>query len=462
MVLELYSKVFQKLLYAKMDYFAHNNSTEIMNRISTDISSVSIFVDGSMMSVLSYVLQIISGIVGLFIINWKLACIVLSIVPVKYLLIRFFSDRKEEAVRQWMDMEAEFAAWFDDTVNGIREIKLWNLYRIKRRELRYRQKKVLELNKKSSLLGTYNASADSILQGTVTSVLYGIGGYLICQGRLTLGGITAFISYSNYVTGPIALVFNLRFIFAQIKPSIQRLQDFLKVETERNARSQLGIKDFCQDILFENIEFAYTDQPVIRDASFKICRGERIAIVGENGSGKSTLIGLLLRFLNPQKGHIYVDGIDIEEYKMEQYRELFSVVSQDIYLFKDTVRNNITMDNVINDEEFEQLCRQMNLQEFIEKLPQGEESMLEKNGENLSGGERQKIALIRAIVKDSPILILDEATANIDRGYDEFLHHYILHDFPDKTLIVITHKTENLSGMDKIYKVENHTVSKIK
>lgn len=457
-VLNLYTKVFQRLLYARMNYFSRNNTAEIINKLSTDISSVSILIDSSMMSVLNYILQIVSGIVGLFVVSWKLALLVLIIVPVKYVLIRFFSKKKEEAVRQWIEESAEFSAWFDDTINGVQEIKLWNLYKEKRRELRRRQKKVLELGKRSTLLETYNTSTDSVLQWAAVSALYGIGGYFICGGALSIGGLTAFISYSNYVIGPIALVFNIKFLFAQIKPSAVRLRDFFKMETERQPESRRKIESFQKELSFDKISFSYTDQPLIEDVSFKIKKGEKIAIIGNNGSGKSTLVSLLLRFLSPKEGHIYVDGVDIEEYNLEQYRELFGVVSQAVYLFRDTVKNNITMDRDTDNEEFEQICEKMNMQEVIDKLPQGYESILERNGENLSGGERQKLALIRAIIKKSPILILDEATANIDVKYNELIWYNILKDFPDKTLILITHKIENLKGMDRIYQINQHTI----
>ena len=263
-----------------------------MNRISTDIGGVGTLVDSSVMSIISYVLQIISGIIGLFVIDWKLAVLVLAIVPVKYLLIRFFSKRKEEAVAEWIQESTDFSAWFGDTINGMREVKLWNLYKKERRELRRRQKKVLELGKRSNLLETYNLSGDSILQWTVTSALYGIGGYLICGGSLTIGGLTAFISYSNYVIGPIALVFNLKFLFAQVKPSAKRLREFFKLETEKPSKPGQDIKELKEEIRFENVDFAYEDQPVLKDISLKIRKGEKIvAIVAPSilGQFKTTI-----------------------------------------------------------------------------------------------------------------------------------------------------------------------------
>ena len=232
-VLELYSKVFHKLMYAKMSYFSKNNASEVINRFSTDIDNASLLIDNNVMSVVSYVLQIISGVIGLVVVNWHLAILVLCIVPVKYILIFFFSKKKEHLMEKWIEKIAEFSAWFDDTINGVREIKLWGMYKAKNQEMRKFQKEVLILGKKTTLLETYNYSVDSLLQWMMVCILYGIGGYLVCKKRLSIGGLTAFISYSNYVIGPIALVFNLRFIWAQIKPSINRLDKFFAEETER-------------------------------------------------------------------------------------------------------------------------------------------------------------------------------------------------------------------------------------
>lgn len=459
-VINLFSKIFQRLLYAKINYFSKNNTTEIINRLSTDINSITSLVDSGMINILSYMVQIVSGVCGLIIINWKLAIVVLVVIPIKYLLILFFSVKKEEGIRVWLEENTRFLAWFDDTINGIKEIKLWNLYKKKQKELKSRKKRVLELEKKNILLETYNTSGDLLLQEIVLSVLYGVGGYLICKDSLSIGSLMAFISYSNYVIGPISLIMNIRLTLAQIQPSSERLHDFLKLESEKMSKTGYHITKFQEMICFRNVEFSYNDKTLIKNINFEIHRGEKIAIIGDNGSGKSTLISLLLRFLSPNKGEIYIDGKKIEDYNLEDYRNLFGVIHQNIYLFRDTLKNNISMNKEISDDYIEKIFKKMNMQNFVNELPRGYYSMLDKNGENMSGGERQKIAFIRAIVKDSPIMIMDEATANVDKAYDEFLHYNILKEFSDKTFIIITHKKENLEGMDAIYEIKNHTLIK--
>lgn len=457
-VLGMYTKVFQKLMCTKMSYFSRNNASELINKFSTDINNVSLLVDSNIMSVVNYVLQIVSGVIGLFIVNWKLALLVLCVVPLKYFLIRFFSKKKEQLMKIWIEKMTEFSAWFDDTINGVREVKLWGISKIKEREMRRIQRETLKLGKKTTLLQTYNMSGDALLQWLIVSLLYGIGGYLICKNSISIGGLTAFISYSNYVIGPIALVFNLRFIFAQIKPSIERLEEFFDEEIEEEIECPRNIETFQKEIRFSNVKFSYSDRVLLSGINLTIHKGEKVAIIGENGSGKTTILSMLLRFLKPNEGTIFVDEIDVQEYCLGKYRNLFSVVSQDIYLFTDSIYNNVVMGKQIEDEELNKMCEKLNLKTFISKFSEGLETRLEKNGENLSGGERQKVALLRAVIKDAPILILDEATANIDKGYDEFLNDIIHTEFQDKTIILITHRTESLRNMDKIYQIYNHSI----
>lgn len=460
-VIRLYTKGFAQLIKAKMNYFAENNTTEIINRLSTDINHISSLFDNGMMHILSYVLKIICGITGLVIVNWKLAILVLTAVPIKYLMIRFFSEKKEGGIRQWIEENSKFSAWFDDNISGIREIKLWNQYKNKQETLKQRQRNILDLEKKNALIDEYNLAGDSLLQGIVLSILYGAGGYFVCRDNLSIGSLTAFITYSNYVINPISLVMNVKLIFAEINPSFERLKDFLSFETEYFSKDGYSIHEFRDSIFFKDVSFSYDEKVLMKNISFEIHKGEKIAITGENGSGKSTLIGLLLRFLCPDEGNIFIDGRKANEYQLKDYRELFGVVSQETYLFRDTLKNNIKMNRKIDDEKLRQMCEKMEIQDLVDKLPNGYDSVLDKNGENLSGGERQKIALIRAIIKDSPIIIMDEATANIDKKYSEFFYRRIISEFPEKTFVIITHKTEYLEEMDAVYEIRDHTLLKV-
>lgn len=451
LVLGLYTKLFYRLLHVEMTFFAKNNSAEIINKMRTDIDNVSILVDSNFMSMLNYVLQILSGIVGLFFIDWKLGFLVMAFVPIKFFLICIFSKKREAVVENKIKKSTAFCSWLGDMISGVCEIKLWNLYKNKTQELRRRQKLVLQEDKRDELLEAYNSTSDSLLEWIVISALYGIGGYFVCVERLSIGGLTAFISYSNYVVGPITLLFNIKFLLAKIRPSIHRIKTLLRVKTEQNSNTITYAPTFQKEIRFDKVTFSYGEQVVLNGLNFCIHKGEKIAIVGDNGCGKSTLVQLILRFLNPESGCIYIDGIDIAKCDLDQYRNFFSVVNQDVYLFSDTLENNITLGKKLDNSFLDSICKKMNLKKFKNKNLIKCDRELEGNGANLSGGERQKIALVRAVIKDAPILILDEATASIDSKYSEFLQNILMQDFKDKTMIIVTHKKEYLEGIDRVF-----------
>ena len=298
------------------------------------------------------------------VINWKLALLVLLVVPIKYLLIKMFAEKEEKLSEQEIEASANFSSWLGDSINGIREIKLWNLYREKQQNLISKQKEILEINKKGKLIQAYNMSTDSALKGLITAALYGIGGYFICKSKLTIGSLTAFITYSNYVINPISIVMNLKLIFAQIKPSIKRIEEFIKTDVEKKENIEGKICQLKHSINMENISFSYTERSIKQNVNLEIHKGEKIAIIGDNGSGKSTLLSMLLRFIEPEQGNIYIDGVDIKEYDIDQYRSMFSVVSQNIYLFADTLWNNIVMGKNIGLEEMNQKLEKMDMKGF--------------------------------------------------------------------------------------------------
>lgn len=461
-VLQLYEKAWNVILRAKLDYFLKTSPTEIVNKMSTDISSISCLVDSNLMYVLNYLFRIVSGIFGLFLINWKLSLLVLLAVPVKYLFISMFSQKEEILHSQQIKLSANTSSWMSDIIGGIREIKLWNLYETQKKNMSERQKKILDCEKKSKLIQSYNMSIDSGLQGLITAALYGLGGYLIYYNDLTIGSLTAFISYTNYVINPISLVFNMKLLYSQIKPSIFRYNELSRIENETEETDELQLRKWTESILFNNISFNYGEKKVLENINLHIQKGEKIAIIGENGSGKSTLIDLLLRFLVPCEGKILLDGVDIQKYNIDHYRNLFSVLNQEFYLFADDLESNILMGRTFDEKYLNDLIEKMKMKDLLSKLPNGYKSKLENRGENLSGGERQKIGLLRSIVKDSPILVLDEATSKIDNNYSEFIRSAILEYFPEKTIILISHKKEDLIGMDKVYQLYNFKLVRIK
>ena len=314
------------MLHLKKSYFQDKNSTEILSFLQMDVSQVSSVTDRYTVLSVSYVFRIVSGLIGLFLISWKLALIVLCMVPVKFLLVRGLSKRQEQAMDEMIESSRDFSRWFGDDLNGVDEIKLWDLFQSRDQVFREKQEKVLGVQKRTTMIGGWNSFWEMLLEWSVTILLYVLGGWLICTGGLTIGAVFAFVSYSGYVTGPVSALINLKMYFARIFPSARRLFRFLDMETELDAGTS-PLKGWPPKLEFRNVEFWYEEErPILQGVTFSVEPGEKVAIIGQNGSGKSTILNLLLRFYVPDAGQILADDTDIQEIPLEEYRSLFSVV----------------------------------------------------------------------------------------------------------------------------------------
>ena len=246
-------------------------------------------------------------------------------VPVKVLLVRRFSKRREKAMDAMIESSRDFSQWFGDNLEGIEEVKLWNLFESRDRIFREKLGGMLRLQKSDAMIDAWNTLGESLLEWSVTIMLYIVGGILICQGKLSIGSVFAFVSYSWYVTGPISALLNLKMYFARIMPSARRLFKFLDMETESDD-GKGTVKGKPPRIEFKDVTFAYQEnRPILRGVSFHVEPGEKVAIIGQNGSGKSTMINLLLRFYTPGSGEITADGVPISQFALDEYRSLFSV-----------------------------------------------------------------------------------------------------------------------------------------
>ena len=452
---KIFHQAFNKLLHLKKEYFSDKNNSEIINSLQMDVRNVLSITDRYIVMTVSYIFRVVSGLIGLLIISPILTLAVVAMVPIKYLMVKELAKRKEKRIEEMIEYNRDFAAWFGDNIDGIDEIKLWNLYDKQYKVFKKKQGKILNNNRKLTMIDAWNTFYEMLLEWSVTGVLYILGGVLICNDSLTIGGVFAFISYSSYVTGPISMIMNLKFFLSQILPSARRLFKFLDMEEEKNAKKSSLINEREIKLCFENVSFSYDDdRQILKDVNLTVNRGEKVAIIGANGSGKSTMLNLLLRFYEPNTGEIKLNGEDTKELDLKEYRNLFSVVSQEPYLFLYTVMNNIDLKGDVGEYKIKEACKQSGAESFIERLAEKENSKIGRNGAKLSGGEKQKLAVARALLKDSPIVILDEATSGYDVESDSYLHDVLLSELKDKTVIMITHRYDNLEGVDRVYRLE--------
>lgn len=293
------------------------------------------------------------------------------------------------------------------------------------------------------MLSQWNSVIDLVMVQILSTVLYILGANLVFDLQMSVGSVFAFITYSAYVTGPISAILNIGYLLSGIIPSTKRFYEFMDLE-EEGTNTDYSAKPQNGDVEFEDVSFAYNEEKnVIDHVNLRINQGDKIVFIGKNGSGKSTLINLLLRMYEPSAGRILLAGQDIADMSLDDYRSMISVVSQEVYLFNDTIRNNICLYRQVDDNTILSICRDSGLEEFLKEVSL--DYTVGQNGTMLSGGQKQKIALARALLHDRPIVVFDEATSSTD-SYSEQQINSLLHTkLKDKMVIIITHRQEILS-----------------
>lgn len=463
----LLKTAFKHLFKLRLQYFTNTNYSEIMGNIGMDVSNISRICDKGTFIIISQVFRIIGGLIGLLLIDWRLTVLVIVIIPLRYFIVKFLAKKRKEMFNEYMEYNRDFYSWYGDTINGIKEIKLWGIGRVKIGEFIKKQRKIVKLNIRMAFLDKMNEYSETLVYQGINTALYILGAYIVFKNGVSIGGLFAFITYSGYVIGPISSILNIGYNFSNIMPSAKRYFDFLDTETEAESNlkglaevSESGMKEGFR---FENVCFSYkADNEILKSVNFEIKSGEKVAVIGTNGSGKSTLINLLLRFYKPQQGKILLDGTDINELKLYDYRKMISVVSQDLYLFNTTIEENIKLYAKADESKLNKVTKDSRAYEFIQEMPLKYQTQVGRDGSKLSGGQRQKIAMARAFARDSRILILDEATSSFDMESEVYINEMLEKEFGDKTVVVVSHRPDILKRVDKILLLDNGSVTEFK
>jgi subfamily B ATP-binding cassette protein MsbA len=455
----LFEKAYLHLTRVRMSYFNRTNEAELLNQIGTDVGNVSRITDSGVFFVIMQAFSMIGGLCGLLLINWKMTVIVLCFLPIKYVVVKYFVKRRKKLVGDLIEGSSDFAQWFGESVGGMKEQRMFGLIPHKHQQFSSKQRRIVESERKLSLLDAWNIASESILIQLLMMFLYVVGANLIFRLQLTVGGIFAFVSYSAYVTTPVFAILNIGYMLAEVVPSAIRYYQFLDWAEEETSNSVtpasiLTEPPFEDHIAFHNVSFSYTkDEPVLPHVSFRIARGEKVAIIGANGAGKSTLLDLIMRFSQPDQGIITYDGIDIQSYEIDEYRSQIALVSQQVYLFDTTIFGNIRIGTEVTNDAIEAIIAEVGLEELVQNS--ADDFPIGSNGSRLSGGQRQKIAMARALIREAPLFILDEVTSNLDTAARLNVQQLLKTRLRDKTVIIVTHRSEILAHVDRVILLEN-------
>ena len=439
--------VFKEIERFKLSYFQNNDPTMIYNNITTDINNVSKLFDGNLLNVFTQMLYLIGGITCVFMINYKLALVAIAIIPIKYFSINFFSKKNKVLTKEYLSIHTDYARWFQDTIQGIRDIKVFNLYEKKENEFSKVKTKFIKYERMFSIISSAKEEFDNFITQFIIIIICILGTFFIIKNELTYGTIVAFLTYLVYVSTPISYLTNIKFIFSGIIPSAKRLKEIFETEKEiYNQKIPVSVLKEDSIIELKGVSYSFADKKLIDDIDLTFKVGEIVALVGDNGSGKTTIGNLLLRFIEPNEGAILLDGINIKEMDLNSYREMFAVADAKSHLFQERLSYNINF-NEKEIDEIDDIIQKSQLKNSEIVLMRSQLKLCESN---VSSGEKQKIIIARVFYADKQISIFDEATANLDKKSRENIEEVMVKNSKNSLKIIITHSKDILQYVDQI------------
>lgn len=448
---------YRHVLELPMHFFGTRKVGEIISRFN-DAGQVRDAISGATLTIMIDTIMAIAGAIILYIQNAKLFGITIIIVVLYVIIVFSFNKWYEKLNRKQMEDSAQLTSYMVESLNGIQTVKSYNAERKTNRETEIRFVKLLRSIFNLSWVSNLQASLKIFVELIGGIIILWIGGISVINGEMTIGALITFNSLLAYFLDPVKNLINLQPQMQTAVVAADRLGEILDLEAEKTEKEyrKMTPSSLAGDIEIKDLSFRYgTRKLVLEEINLKIEKGQKIAFVGESGSGKTTLSKLLLRLYSAEKGDILINGMNIEDIQLECLREKIAYIPQENFLFSGTIFENLTLgiDDATMDDIIE-ASKMAQAHDFINELPLRYETMLEENGANLSGGQRQRLAIARAMLNKPDILILDEATSNLDSITEKALDKTINEFAKDVTTIFIAHRLSTIKNCDKIYVME--------
>ncbi|MDP8269538.1 MAG: ABC transporter ATP-binding protein [Candidatus Tenebribacter davisii] len=451
---DLRRDVFAHVSKMPLSFFDKNPIGRLVTRVTNDVRTLDEMFSNGLIQLIQEFFVLGGIIIIMLIFNWKLALITFSVLPVVYILFRIFMKKSRIIYRDVRKKVAKINSTLAESISGIKIIQLFNQEERKKREFFKINNEYYERSLSQMKLFAFFRPLINSMRRVAVAILLWYGGSMILDNVITLGVFIAFISYMDRFFEPINRLSEKFNILQAAMAGTERIFDLMndKPEDFRIENHQKNGETFRGEIEFKNLWLAYNDDDyVLKDISFKIKPGEKVALVGHTGSGKTSIINLIAGMYPFQKGNILIDGKDQKTFSLEEIRNNIGIVQQDVFLFSGTIKDNIVLNNKdISDEDIEQVAKYVNVHKFIDSLPGKFMEPVMERGSTLSVGQRQLIAFARVLAYDPTIFVLDEATANIDTETEILIQDALKKLMENRTSIIIAHRLSTIQHVDRI------------
>jgi ABC-type multidrug transport system fused ATPase/permease subunit len=459
---DLRMRTFHHLQRLSLGYYNTHQTGAMLSTITTDIQTIQGFASSSTLNILVDLLTIICMLALMFWLNWDFTLIALGVTPFLLLFVSRFKKAVKKATHEVRKEQADIVAVVQQGLESMQAVKAFGRQDTEQEQLREVSQATVGAALKARSIKAVLSPVVTVTVAFCTAIVLWRGAYLILAGVMTVGALTVYLSYLSKFFKPVKDLATTTNAIAQAAVGVERISAILDTDTIIPEKSDaIDAPPVRGEVIFEHVAFAYdVKNPVLRDVSFTIKPGQLVGIVGPTGSGKSTVVSMIPRFYDPTKGAIKIDGYDVRDFKLKSLREHIGYVLQDTVLFRGTIAENIAFGRPgASREEIITAAELANAHEFISRMAQGYDTMVGERGATLSGGQRQRIGIARVMVRNNPILLLDEPTAALDSESEKLVIEALERLMKGRTVITIAHRLTTIRDADQIIVISDGVVA---
>ena len=459
---DLRMRTYHHLQQLSLSYYDKHQSGALLSTITADVQTIQSFASAATLDIAVDMLTIVGMLAIMFWLNWDFTLIVVAVTPFLLLFVSRFKKAVKKATHEVRKQQSNIVAVVEQGLESMRVVKAFGRQDLAQAELGTASRATVDAALKARRIKALLSPIVAVTVSLCVAVVLWRGSALILSDVMTAGALTVFLSYLTKFFKPVQDLATMTNSIAQTAVGVERIQEILNADTIIPERADArDAEKLTGDIVFEDVAFAYdADSPVLQKVNFHIIPGQMVGVVGPTGGGKSTIVSLIPRFYDPTAGVIRIDGVDIRDYKVQGLRNQIGYVLQETVLFQGTIRDNIAYGRAdATEEEIMNAAKMADVDEFVLRMPHGYETLVGERGSTLSGGQRQRIGIARAIIRDNPILILDEPTAALDTESESMVVKALEKLMAGRTVITIAHRLSTIRNSDQILVLKGGVVA---